>query len=278
MTTTIDELKNLGLVNVNYPDDLREAVEKAVDSWKNFCQLSREDKCAFTFLEDNHGDGCGFELKEERGSKKDLKENFHVTLFQHLRLSQIANTRTFPFLNDAKTLLDKIEPLVIQFAKEIEEEYNIQGLAKDVQLSKPYWILRYLHYFGDQESGCEIAAPHADKGGFTLHLFESDEGLEYYCIQEKVWKPMPVDEKQTVIIPAAQLQLWSKGALKALYHRVVANEKTALTGRFSMVCFIPFDSLPKYNKKAYGSMQTHETGFNYTISHEDYAKLFTLHV
>lgn len=168
-----------------------------------------------------------------------------------------------------------MEPLIIEFATVIEKQYEIDGLVDEVQLSKPYWILRYLHYFGDQTEGSEIAAPHADKGGFTLHLFESDEGLQYYSIEERAWKAMPVDESQTVIIPAVQLQLWSKGDLKALYHRVVATEKTAGEGRFSMVCFIPFQNTPMYNKKVYGSMQTHDIGFNYSLSHEEFASLFS---
>lgn len=275
ITASINELRDLGLLNVDYPDDLRETVERAVASWKTFCQLPREEKSAFSFLEDNHGDGAGYELKEEKGSKKDLKENFHITLFQYARLSEIANNRTFPFLNDAKTLLDRMEPLILEFAKIIEAEYGINGLFDEVQLSKPYWILRYLHYFGDQQEGGEIAAPHADKGGFTLHLFESDEGLQYYCIKQRSWKTMPVEEKQTVIIPAVQLQLWSKGDLKALYHRVVATKKTARTGRFSMVCFIPFQNTPMYNKKVYRSMQMHEIGFNYDLPHKEFANFFS---
>lgn len=275
MTTSIQELKELGLVNVDYPEDLREAVDRAVTSWKDFCHLAREEKCAFSFLEDTHGDGAGYELKEEVGSKKDLKENFHVTLYQYPRLSKIANNRTFPFLNDAKILLDRMEPLILDFAKTIQEGYQVEGLVDEVSSCKPYWILRYLHYFGDQPEGREIAAPHADKGGFTLHLYESDEGLEQYCIKERVWKPMPVYDKQTVIIPAIQLQLWSKGALKGLYHRVVATERTARVGRYSMVCFVPFQNTPMYNKKVYGSMQTHDVGFNYSLSHEQFATLFS---
>lgn len=274
MMTSTDDLKTRGLLNVDYPENLRTAVEHAVASWKEFCRLPREEKCAFAFLEDNHGDGAGYELKEESGSKKDLKENFHVTLFQYPRLAEIASNRTFPFLNDAKLLLDRMEPLIIAFAKTVEEEYGVEGLLEEVENSKPYWILRYLHYFGDQKEGCEIAAPHADKGGFTLHLYESDEGLEYYCLDERTWKPMPVARKQTVIISAVQLQLMSKGTLKALYHRVVATEKTARTGRFSMVCFIPFQSTPMYNKKVYGSMQTHDIGFNYALSHNEFSTLF----
>lgn len=275
MSVSISELRDLGFVTVAYPAKLREAVEKAVASWKVFCGLPSEEKVAFSFLEDGHGDGAGYELKEEKGSKKDLKENFHVTLFQHGRLSAIANQRTFPFLADAKILLDCMEPLVLGFAREIEEEQGVEGLAQEVALSKPYWILRYLHYFGDQKEGGELAAPHTDKGGFTLHLYESDEGLECYCVKTRRWMPMPVYQNQTVIIPAMQLQLRSEGSLKALYHRVVATEKTARDGRFSMVCFITMDHSPKYNKKAYGNTQTHEIGFNYSISHADFSRFFS---
>lgn len=276
MDTTLTELKELGLINVDYPNPLRSAVDRAVHSWMEFCRLPREEKLAFNFIEDKHGDGAGYELKEEKGSKKDLKENFHVTLIQHERLAAIANQRSFPFLNDAKILLDRMEPLVLQFAQTVEEEYGVKGLLEEVKQGKQYWILRYLHYFENQSDGAEIAAPHADKGGFTLHLYESDEGLQYYCINERIWKPMPVDEKQTVIIPAVQLQLMSEGKLKALYHRVVATEKTARTGRYSMVCFIPLQKVPMYNKKAYGSIQTHDTGFNYSITHQEFAKLFQI--
>lgn len=273
-TTALGELQEYGLVNVDYPDDLREVVVNAVASWKAFCELPLEDKCAFTFQHDAHGDGCGYELKEVKESKKDLKENFHVTLLKHPRLAEIANQRAFPFLSDSKRLLDLIEPLILDFARAVESDFAVEGLLNEVIRSKPYWMLRYLHYFGDQQVGCEIAAAHADKGGFTLHLYESDEGLQHYCIQQRIWKPMPVHEKQTVIIPAAQLQLMSKGKLKALYHRVVATEQTACSGRFSMVCFIPFDNVPSYNKTIYGSMQGHEVGFNYDLTHGDFATLF----
>ncbi len=274
MSISIHELRHDGLVNIDYPDNLRITVENAVASWKAFCNLSREDKCAFVFREDTHGDGAGYELKEEKGSKKDLKENFHVTPFQYERLANIANQRTFPFLHDAHTLLDHIAPLVLEFASVIEREYQLPGLLEEAKTSRPYWILRYLHYFGNQQPGSEIAAPHADKGGFTLHLYESDEGLQYYCIKERAWKSMPVSEKQTVIIPAMQLQLFSRGKLKALYHRVIATKETAQKGRFSMVCFIPFENTAKYNKKAYGSMQTHDVGFNYDMPHQEITTLF----
>jgi len=273
-TASSHELRTRGYCTVDYPDPLQKAVERAVTSWQEFCALPLEEKNAFAFLEDSHGDGAGYEWKAERVSKKDLKENFHVTFFQYPRLAEIASKRTFPFLKDAKLLLDGMEPLIMKFAQDVEEECGVAGVVEQTRASKPYWILRYLHYFGDQTVGSEIAAAHADKGAFTLHLFESDDGLQHYCVQERVWKPMPVSERQTVIIPAMQLQLQSKGDLKALYHRVVATDRTARTGRFSMVCFIPFQDVPMYNKRGYGSMQVHDVGFNYDMPHQEFAALF----
>ena len=46
-----------------------------------------------------------------------------------------------------------MEPLILQFAK-----HGRQGLVDEVKISKA--IVRYLHYFGDQQAGAEIAAPH----------------------------------------------------------------------------------------------------------------------
>lgn len=268
----IQDLRERGLVNVNYPDVLRGAVEKAVDSWKFFCQLPREEKLAFEFLEDSHGDGAGYELKVADGT--DRKENFHVSLFQSKRLQKIANQRSLAFLTDAQDLLDKMEPLILQFAECVEQAYDIQGFKDEVKMCKQYWMLRYLHYFGDQKEGIEIAAPHTDKGGFTLHLYETDEGLQYFCIPSRQWKPMPVDKQQTVIISGLQLQLASEGRIKALYHRVIATEKSASIGRFAVVCFISLENRPGYNKKGYGNTQSHQVGFNYDLPHPEFAKYF----
>ncbi len=274
-SNSMQELRKLGLSNVDYPDNLRGIVERAVASWKDFCSLTREEKGLFAFLEDTHGDGCGYELKEEKGAGKDLKENFHVTLHQSERLEKIALGRSFLFLQDAKNLLDRMEPIILQYAASLEKEFGLKGLEEEVKLSKPYWTLRYLHYFGNQSEGAEIAAPHADKGGFTLHLYESDEGLQYYSLDKPEWNDMPVNEKQTVIIPSMQLQLISKGELKALYHRVVATNQTAHTGRYSMVCFITLENFPKYRKKDFGNMQSHQTAFNYAMPAQEFSQLFS---
>lgn len=274
-TPSLEELRVHGLSRVAYPDTLKELVERAVSSWRDFCALPKTEKEVFAFLEDTHGDGCGYELKETKAEKRDLKENFHVTLHQHQRLEALAKGGSFLFLSDARNLLDQIEPLVLGYAANLEREFHLEGFAEEVKASKPYWTLRYLHYFGNQAEGTQIALPHADKGGFTLHLYESHPGLQYYRLDQPLWEDAPMGEKQTVIFPSMQLQLLTQGALKALYHRVLATDQTAHTGRFSMVCFITFENVPKYRKKDLGSMQTHATAFNYAMPHADFEKLFS---
>lgn len=277
MTSTMQNLKNIGLVNVVYPNEPRIAVENAVASWKKFCSLPKETKHKFPFIE-RHADGTGYELKEEKGARKDLKENFQITLADFERIQNIAQEIQDPeaiaFIHCAHELIRLIEPVVMQFAQATEKTYGIQGMAEEVLKAKDLWIFRYLHYFNDRPPGEEIAAAHLDKAAFTLHLYESHGGLQYLDKHTRRWQEMPVGDGQTVVIPAMQLQLQSKGDLKALYHRVVATEETSRTGRFSMVCFVPMLGAPLYNKSAKGRMQHYDVGFNYDISHHDFSELF----
>lgn len=277
MTASIAELQSLGLVNVDYPQQPRDAVESAVNLWKQFCELPSEIKTKFEFIQ-RHADGTGYEVKEEKGARKDLKENFQVTQFDYNRLHTIAkdakNATALSFIENARDLVDVIEPVVMQFAHSVEDHYAIPGMAKGVLEAKDLWIVRYLHYFNERQPGEEIATSHIDKASFTLHLYESHGGLQYLNHQSREWLEMPVADGQTVIIPAMQLQLNSEGKLKALYHRVVATEETAQTGRYSMVCFVPVLGSRLYNKDSRGRLQHYEPGFNYDLPHEQFSELF----
>ena len=85
---------------------------------------------------------------------------------------------------------------------------------------------------------------------------------------------MPISEGETVIIPDMQLQLRSKGKLRALCHRVVATKETSITGRFSAVCFIGFKDTPSYNKKEKGRLQEKTPGFNYEMPFSEFREYF----
>ncbi len=277
MISSINELEEQGLVNVDYPQEPRLAVENAVASWMKFCTLPSNIKNRFGFVE-CHADGTGYEFKEEKGSRKDLKENFQITLADFDRLQKIANEVKDPeaihFIECAHELIQLIEPVVLHFAQSVEETFGVQGMKEEVLKSKHLWIFRYLHYFSDRPSGEEIAAAHIDKAAFTLHLYESHTGLQYLNKNTRKWSEMPVLPGQTVVIPAMQLQLESEGELKALYHRVIATQETTKTGRYSMVCFIPMLRTRLYNKNARGRTQNYDPGFNYDISHAEFSELF----
>jgi isopenicillin N synthase-like dioxygenase len=132
-----------------------------------------------------------------------------------------------------------------------------------------------LHYFGEREVGEVTASPHIDKGGFTLHLFETDQGLEYLDIKTREWHEMPIGKNETVIIAGARLQNYSENNLKALCHRVVANEKTRRDGRYSAVLFVDFATAPLYDKDKFGRLQGFSAGFNYDMPAQEFSKMFT---
>jgi isopenicillin N synthase-like dioxygenase len=273
---SLTNLEQKGLVNISYPANLRMGVEKAVATWKAFCSLPEELKMKFPYGSDI-GMGVGYELKKTTGANLDVKEDFHFAAGFQDSIKNIArslhNETIIDFVEASEALVGLMEPLIIEFAGELESSFGLKNLRDEVVESKGIWFVRFLHYFGGRQVGDEIATPHADKSGFTLHLYESDPGLEYLD-RQKQWRKMPVSHDETAIIPGMRLQYRSRNQLKATYHRVVATAKTAAQGRFSVVCFIHLGRTPEYNKKKAGRLQEFQPGFNYEMPFEEFAKLF----
>ena len=275
MKTNIQNLKTNGLVAVPYPAELRRAVEITAKAWKKFCALPLETKKGLPYS--NSGAGVGYELKDGVGVKADRKENFDVTTagkdWVRTYAQAIENSTALDFVQLATDLVGLLKPIILDFARECEKEFNLPGFVDEVAQSEDAFFVRFIHYFGDTEVGNEIATAHADQSGFTLHLFESDPGLQ--CLTyDGTWIDMPVSAHETVIIPDMQMQLRSKGELKALCHRVIATPETAQRGRFSAVLFVQFKHTPKWDKATQGRLQEREPGFNYSMSHGDFSKLF----
>ncbi len=276
MKSNISSLKENGFVSIQYPKELRLHINKAINSWKKFCDLPEEVKKGLPYS--NTGAGVGYEHKDGSGPNGDRKENFDITTagvgWLEEYASKIKNKVALKFLNDSTSLIEVIKPTIIKFAKNVEETFGIEGFTKEVTKSEPSFFVRFIHYFGDRKIEDETASAHCDQSGFTLHLFESDPGLQ--CLTyDKKWIDMPVSDGETVIIPAMQLQLRSKGELRALCHRVIATPETALNGRYSAVCFIQLTGTPKYNKEKHGRLQEKKAGFNYEIPPSEFSKLFT---
>lgn len=275
MNTSIGQLKSRGFVSLSYPPNLRQAVNTTVESWKKFCDLPLELKKGLPYS--NGGAGVGYEFKDGSGPSGDRKENFDSTLagrdWLNNNADQIQNQTALSFIKDATDLVDIMQPLILSFAEQVEREFGLVGFRQEVADSKDAFFVRFIHYAGDRQMGEETATAHNDQSGFTLHLFESAPGLQ--CLTyDKQWIDMPVDEGQTVIIPAMQLELRSKGELKALCHRVIATPETAVSGRYSAVCFIQLKHTPKYDKEGSGRLQEKAPGFNYDMSPEEFANMF----
>lgn len=276
--TSIRKLQTEGKVYVEYPPELRTAVQKAMDSWIAFCNLPDEVKTRFPYEIDSRVSGNGYELKTEVGETLDRKEDFHLRLNAAENLvghaHEIGTPEIESFVRDALELPLLIAPILADFAKRVENEFNVPGFAEDVAYATPDLLLRFLHYFGDVAEGNEIASPHIDKGGFTMHLYESDGGVEQLMPNTREWQALPVSHEETVIFPAFGLQHKMHNHVQALCHRVVATADSAVNGRFSAVCFVDFRNNKQYDKKNFGRLQDWPVGFNYDISWEDMDKLF----
>ncbi|MEO6536729.1 MAG: 2OG-Fe(II) oxygenase family protein [Candidatus Paceibacterota bacterium] len=274
---SVEELRDKGKVYTTYPAELREAVARAMEAWQAFCVLPEDIKMQFPYEVDKWVSGNGYELKKESGDTLDQKENFHLRLRARdellTRASAIGNPEITEFVEAGLVLPELIAPLLADFAQSMEEEFGMTGFAEDVAYATPSLLLRFLHYFGDQEPGKEIASPHVDKGGFTLHLYESDKGVEQLTFDGN-WTPVPVSHEQTVIFPALGLQYRLKSDVKAMCHKVVATEESAQNGRFSAVCFVDFRGNVPWNKEKFGRQQDLPPGFNYTMPWEEFKTRF----
>lgn len=271
----IETLDTLGYVAGAYPKHLRGVVQHAMEAWQSFCGLSFEEKEKIS-----GGDRLrdfGYMLRQDEGPRADRKELAHVKLsnFNELltRASELRDMRPTGFIRATELLLDAITPFIGEFAEAIEGRYEMRGFAKEVRDSRANWTFRYLHYFPTDSVGNEIAHPHVDRGGFTLHLDESHTGAEYLGLTDKKWHPLPVSLNETMIFPSMGLQYRSDSRLKALCHRVRATPHAAKGGRFSMVAFIDFKMGHRYND-AVQRTQDFPPGFNYKMPDGEFKSLF----
>lgn len=277
MSTRLDELKKNGCLYVDYNPLLRKGVEEAMRAWEAFCALPEEQKVRFDYEGDVNVSGNGYELKKgEQG--QDFKENAHLRVAARDELlskaAQVHPEIGPAFVETSLALNPLIAPLIRSFASEVEKEVGIEGFEEDVMERQPTWLLRFLHYFGGRTPGEVLAAPHGDKGGFTLHLYESHPGVERLTFDTKEWVPMDLPAGKTVVFPGMGLQNRAKCELRAPYHRVVATDETAESGRWSAVCFFNFRNARYFDKKTHGAQQAQPLAFNYDIPYERFDDLF----
>lgn len=276
----IKNLTETGAVTITYPDDLRKAVMRAVTSWQAFCSLPLSVKKNLPYS--NNADGFGYEHKDGSGFAGDNKENFDVALRGKAWLEEnagkIEGYIPMQFIGDALDLVEVMKPTVFEFARRVEEELGVSGFLDEVKASTDSFFVRFIHYPGNRVVGEETCVAHTDQSCFTFHMYESLPGLQCYSLGERKWVDMPVSSGQTVIFSAMQFQLRSKGKIRALSHRVIANQESADNGRYSTVCFIQLKNTAKYNKAVYGRLQEmlakHGADYTYDMPQEEFGKMF----
>ncbi len=268
----VQSLDNLGYVAVNYPQSLRPHVQKAMESWIRFCDLPLAEKQKLSGGDRIHD--YGYMNRNDSGHKADRKELFHLMRKWEPALlrqaERVTDRRAVEFVRTADALIGAMEPLIMDFAKSVEERYAMPGFVSEVHTSSALWTFRFLHYFG----GDILANAHADRLGFTLHLDESAGGGEYLGFDRK-WKPWPITSDQTIIFPSIGLQHRSGGQMKALWHRVVPIEGTREKGRYAMVAFIDFPQEREWDKVRFPRVQNFPEGFNYDMSFAELDAMFT---
>ncbi len=279
----INELQNEGTVTITYPEYLRKAVMRAVTSWQAFCSLPLQTKLNLPYS--NNADGFGYEHKDGSGFAGDKKENFDVALrgreWLEANASKIEGYIPLQFIGDALDLVEVMKTTVFDFARRVENELWVEGFLEEVKASAESFFVRFIHYPGNRVVGDETCVAHTDQSCFTFHLYESLPGLQGFSFQDRKWIDMPVSSGQTVIFSAMQLQLRSKGKIRALAHRVVANKESSDpdgNGRYSAVCFIQLKNTPKYNKAVYGRLQEllakHGADHTYDMPQIEFEKMF----
>lgn len=266
----VTSLSTAGFVSFEYPPDLRTAVQTALESWQLFCTLPMEQKRLLSG--GDRVNDFGFMCRNDKGPAADEKELFHALRANFPQLlpkaAKICDQRATAFIRAVDTLLEATVPTVRAFATSIEESYGLVGFTKLVMESQPLWTFRYLYY---KKGSAVLAHPHADRGGFTFHLAETEGGGQYYSFDQQ-WLPWPVSADRTIIFPSMELQHYSGGDLKALWHRVLPVTSTQ-KARYAMVLFVDFPVPYRFDDHTY-RVQEFPPGFNYDTPFEQFNNLF----
>lgn len=274
-----------GIWNVQYPSNLRAAVQATAEQWTQFCELSDEAQDVFTAA--SYFNGVGFERKAGTGTENsrfsnDRKLNFDITQQGSANLYEKANTIPNPrereiahaYLDAATNLTRQASSAIEAFGATIEQEYSVSGFRVLATQSAPNAFFRCLYYPPTTSDGEIIGEPHVDNSGFTLHLYESTSGCEALSRDKETWYPMPVAEGSALAFPSMQTQLFSHGEIDGLCHRIVSNKTTMNVGRYAIVCFVPLSGVAQYDRARHGRLQEKTPGFNYWMEDEEFAELF----
>ncbi len=269
--SSLHTMRTEGFVELPYPDHLTRTIAIAVAAWKEFLALPDSIKKRFDYLPDTGNSGSGYEFPD--AAKKDFKHVFHTKVkdaaWLYDQARRVGRDEATVLVSSSLKAIEELIPFVAEFCGRLEREFDVGTFRDDFLADTKECILRHLFYPPgvERDAGYHIAKRHVDKGGFTLHNWESHPGVERLTFDRK-WVPFPTRKGMAVMFGSFRLQHRSKNVLKGLDHRVVLVPEAVRTGRHSTVFFSNFLNSPYYNKRKYGPMQDLPEGFTYDVSLE----------
>lgn len=152
-------------------------------------------------------------------------------------------SRIFP-LDDQNTLSqfhDKMGELANRILNILQEYFNIQNPEHHLFDSHSAdSTTRLTHYppmdqQRRQDPNLMWCGPHFDSSPFALLPKATASGLQMKRGEE--WKNIDVPDDTIILNTGRLFQVFTAELIKPTYHRVMADEKSALTGRFSIIFF-----------------------------------------
>jgi isopenicillin N synthase-like dioxygenase len=247
-------------------------------AWGSFLSQPEYVRNRFTYLKDDLKGNSGSGYEPPNPDKFDpRKHTFHAQLRDAdwlLKTAREACPEAVELVTESLALLEEMKVEAVPFAEAFAREFGQPDFPKNLQDGFAECILRLLDYPPGYEPEQIIAKEHPDKGGGTMHLFETCEGVERYALDTREWVPFPVNDGQAVVFSGMRMQYLTQCELKALYHRVRATREVAEQGRRSAVLFLNFNGTPYHNKGEHGSTQVYTGDYIYDVPFEEFRTRF----
>lgn len=249
-----EQLKTKLFADVPYPPEMC-ALMTQVGTWRQFCQLRSEIKELFTFPDHQSlWQDPGYKRRRPDPIKKrDNKENFHFhsnyrALLRHYHLEKIVEEN--PTLKTLYQFIDQLHPAVMNLIEVIGNDLakHVPGLPAELAKGRDLVVIRFCHYTPEPNDQI-LAAAHADRSGFTLHLYESRPGLQLFDLSGK-WIEAPLNNKNTIVFTGYQFELATAGKLQRTWHRVIQQQPNTIENRISVVVFVPFVDTATFPEQA----------------------------
>lgn len=241
---------------VPYPPNLATSVREIDGLWRDFCSLPLAIKQLFGFRKHHPERDPGYVMrrKTEPGDRRDDKEYFHYLpdnedILKYYELDKIISEHPViqRFFECAARIEHETFRLVLQIGEVLERD--VPGIVDQLHRGKPHFAYRYLKYTPQASNDTILSAPHFDRSGFTLHLYESCSGLQMLNWNEE-WVNVPRYEDRTVIFAGYRLEALTRRAIQKTWHRV-ERQGAALGNetRTSLVLFTPLVDAPDYGSE-----------------------------